>query len=152
MIKVKSKYNVDQTDKGKLKRTHNNIVFASELECNYYKYLLQQKEQGKVETIELQPKYLLQEKYTRKCDNKKILGIWYIADFKIVDNLGHEKVVDTKGMPKSDSLMKRKMMECLFPDIDFHWISYSKCDGGWVEYDFLIVARRKRKNAKLAKG
>lgn len=147
--KDKSKFNVSQTIEGKLKRTHNSILFASELECDYYKYLLQEQEKGLIKEIILQPKYLLQEKYIRKCDNKRILAIYYVADFLTIDNFGHEKVIDTKGLAKPDALIKRKMMEYLYGDIDFHWISYSKCDGGWIEYDDLIVARRKRKKAKI---
>ena len=144
----KSKFNVSQTVEGKKKRTHNGILFSSELECNYYKHLLQQKAEGLVDSIELQPKFLLQDKYIRKCDRKKILAIWYIADFKIIDNMGHEKVVDTKGMAKSDAILKRKMMEFLYPEVDFHWVSWSKCDGCWIEYDLLIEVRRKRKKDK----
>jgi len=148
MIK-KSKYNVDQTDKGKLRRTHNDILFDSELECRYYKYLLELQIIGDVIEIELQPKYCLFDKYIRKCDNKKILAINYVSDFRITykkDNL--VKVVDTKGNPDSVSLIKRKMLEGLNPDIDFHWISWSKIDGGWIEYDLLKEARKLRKKAK----
>ena len=150
--KDKSKFNVSQTIEGKLKRTHNSILFASELECDYYKYLLQEQEKGLIKEIILQPKYLLQEKYIRKCDNKRILAIYYVADFKTIDNFGHEKVIDTKGMPKSDGILKRKMMEFLYPDVDFHWISWSQCDGGWVDYDLLMENRRARKKVKEGKN
>jgi len=149
--KEKSKFNVSQSPEGKLKRTHNGILFASELEKDYYVYLLELQEVGEVVSIELQPKFLLQDKYIRKCDGKKILAIYYVADFKTVDKLGHEKIIDTKGMAKPDALIKRKMMEYLYGDVDFHWISWSKCDGGWIDYDDLISLRRKRKKEKVKK-
>jgi len=59
LIKKRSKYNVDVSDLGKAKRTYNNIIFDSVVEKNYYIYLLNLQTEGKVESIELQPKYKL---------------------------------------------------------------------------------------------
>ncbi len=147
MAKKKSKFNVNQSPEGKKKRTHNGILFSSELEKDYYVYLLEQQSLGLIESIELQPKFLLQKGYVRKCDGKKILPIYYIADFNV-----DGKIIDTKGMPKSDGILKRKMFEYLYPDISFSWVSWSKQDGGWIEYDLLMVERRKRKKDKDSKN
>ena len=98
----------------------------------------------------MQPKYILQEKYTRKSDNKKILAIYYISDFRTTYTDGSVVVVDTKGDPDSMAIIKRKIFEKLYPDIDFHWIAYSKQDSenGWIEYDILKKLRSARKKAK----
>ncbi|MHB8075793.1 DUF1064 domain-containing protein [Desulfosporosinus fructosivorans] len=147
MVK-RSKHNVDQSEEGKLKRTYNNILFDSVLEKDYYIYLLSLQAEGIVESIEFQPKYILFEGYIRKCDGKKILPLFYIADFLVRNSDGSVKVIDTKGNPDSLGLTKRKLFEGLYGDIDFHWISYSKCDGGWLEYDDLLLARKQRKKDK----
>ena len=128
----------------------NGHAFSSDLEFKYYKYLLELQEQGIVKQIELQPKFQLQEKYKRKCDGKSILAIYYISDFRITYSDNSVQVVDTKGDPDNIAILKRKMMEYLYPDIDFHWISYSKQDSenGWIEYDELKKLRKERKKAK----
>ena len=154
MFKIirRSKHNVDISPTAKKKRTLNGHEFSSDLEFRYYKYLLGLQEQGIVKQIELQPKYILQEKYTRKSDNKKILAIYYISDFRTTYMDNSVVVVDTKGNPDNIAILKRKMMEYLYPDVDFHWIAYSKQDSenGWIEYDELKKLRSARKKAKLA--
>jgi len=131
----------------------NGITFSSDLEFKYYKYLLDLQEQGIIKQIELQPKFQLQEKYNRKSDGKSILAIYYISDFRVTYNDNSVQVIDTKGDPDNIAILKRKMMEYLYPDIDFHWIAYSKQDSenGWIEYDELKKLRSTRKKAKKDK-
>jgi len=131
----------------------NGHEFSSDLEFKYYKYLLGLQEQGIVKQIELQPKFQLQEKYKRKSDGKSILAIYYISDFRVTYNDNSVQVIDTKGDPDNIAILKRKMMEYLYPDIDFHWIAYSKQDSenGWIEYDELKKLRSARKKAKKDK-
>jgi len=130
----------------------NGHEFSSDLEFKYYKYLLGL-QQGIVKQIELQPKFQLQEKYKRKSDGKSILAIYYISDFRVTYNDNSVQVIDTKGDPDNIAILKRKMMEYLYPDIDFHWIAYSKQDSenGWIEYDELKKLRSARKKAKKDK-
>ena len=146
MIKKRSKHNVDQSEKGKLKRTYNNILFASELECNYYKYLLELQEQGKVVSIELQPKYLLQEAFIKH--GKKYNKIEYVSDFLVTYSNGDIKTIDAKGQMTPDFKLKLKMWNMKYPDKILECWSYSKCDGGWILYDDLIKARKLRKKIK----
>jgi hypothetical protein len=143
----KSKFNVDQTPKGKQKRTYNSIIFDSELERNYYIYLLGLMAEGKVVSIELQPKYILQNSYIRN-DGKKIRAVKYIADFKVSYSDGSVLVVDTKGKADSTALLKKKLLEYRHPDIKLIWVCWSKCDNGWIEYDELQKARKQRKKTK----
>lgn len=143
----KNKYNVDQSDKGKSKRTFNNIIFDSVLEKEYYLYLLAQKESGIIKDIKLQPKFELQPAFNYQ--GKNIRKIEYIADFKVTYNDNSVIVYDVKGKADATALLKRKLFIFKYPDIKLVWIAYSKRDGGWVDYFEVQNKRRKRK--KLAK-
>lgn len=82
MFKIaRSKFNVDTTKAGKNKRTYDGKLFDSLLELNYYKYLLPQIEEGIIKSIELQPKFTLQNKFTKNGVN--VRKIEYVAGFKI---------------------------------------------------------------------
>ena len=138
----KTKYNVGD----KSKRTYDGIIFDSALEMKYYvEVVVPEFQAGIITSFELQKKYMLQEPYIRKLDSKKIMGIDYVADFYIVYNDNSECVVDTKGMADSVAKLKRKLFEYKYPDINYSWISYSKIDGGWIEYEELQKHRRERK-------
>ena len=107
-------------------------------------------ESGDIISCERQVKYELQKKFMH--DEKTVLPINYIADFVVVDKKGHKTVYDTKGMPDSVALLKRKMFWCVYPDVDYQWISYSKCDGGWVNYEIVKQGRKERKKNKINKS
>jgi len=49
------------------------------------------------------------------------------------------------------ALLKKKIFEGKYPDVDIRWISWSKQDGGWILYDDLVIARKQRKKAKQSK-
>lgn len=83
---------------------YDNHKFDSKLECNIYKTLQEKYPQIKVE---LQPKYLLQEKFFFK--GKTIREINYIGDFLIVLPNQEVYVVDAKGMETPVFKLKRKM-------------------------------------------
>lgn len=141
---ARSKFNVD---KDTSKRTYNGIIFDSILEMKYYRdVILPNVESGQIVKYELQKEYVLQPKFTR--NNKSVLPIKYVADFYIVYNNGHEEVIDTKGMPDSVALLKRKMFWYHFPDIDYKWMTYVKKFGGWLEYDVVKKLRSEEKKIK----
>ena len=140
----RSKYNVTSN---RDKRSFNGIIFDSELEMKFYRDVVIPKyKDGMIKKYELQKEYILQPEYIH--DNKKIRAIKYVADFYIEYADGKIEVVDTKGMPDSVALIKRKMMWYLFPTLDFKWLSYVKKYGGWIEYDDL---KKLRKQSKLNK-
>ena len=144
---MRSKYNVSSD---KSKRTYNNIVFDSELEMRYYRdVVLLGVQDGTIKSFELQKEYILQEKF--KHDNKTIQPIKYVADFFIEYSDGHVEVLDTKGLPDSVAVLKRKMFWYVYPDIEFKWIGYSKCDGGWCDYEHIKKQRALRKKNKKQK-
>lgn len=140
----KSKFNVDSD---KEKRSHNGIVFDSILEMKYYRdVVLPKVESGEIINYELQKPYELQPKFIH--DGKSVQSIKYIADFYLEFADGHSEVIDTKGMPDSTALLKRKLFWYVYPDIKYYWVVYSKCDGGWCDYEYVKKQRAIRKKAK----
>lgn len=141
---ARSKFNVSAD---KEKRTCNGIVFDSQLEMKYYRdVILPLEESGLITYYELQKPYELQPKFIH--DNKTVQPIKYVADFYVEYADGHAEVIDTKGMPDSTALMKRKMFWYHFPDTIYRWICYSKIDGGWCDYEYVKQQRKERKNKK----
>ena len=141
----RSKFNVD---KDKAKRTCNGIVFDSELEMKYYRdVVLPGVESGRIKDYELQKPYELQPKFVH--DDKTVQPIKYVADFYIEYADGSSEVIDTKGIPDSTAIIKRKMFWRVFPDVKYIWITWSKIDGGWCDYEYVKQQRNlRRKNKK----
>ena len=141
---TRSKYNVD---KDTAKRTYNNIVFDSVLEMKSYRdVILPNVESGLIKYYELQKEYELQPKFTH--NGKTVLPIKYVADFYIEYTDGHKEVIDTKGLPDSVALLKRKMYWYHYPDVDYKWITYVKKYGGWLDYDTVKKLRSQEKKNK----
>ena len=143
----RTKFNVDKdTDQ----RTLDGIVFDSALELRYYRdVLLPLVESGEVVEYELQKPYELQPKFVH--DGRTVQAIKYVADFYIRHVDGREEVIDIKGFADATALLKRKLFWFTFPELNYRWITYSKCDSGWIDYEELKKARAARKRAKLAK-
>ena len=103
-------------------------------------------ESGDVISYELQKPYELQPKFEH--DGKNVRAITYVADFYIVDNSGHEYVIDTKGCPDNTALLKRKLFWYHYPIVDYRWVTYVKKFGGWINYD---KCKQLRKDEKIKK-
>ena len=148
MFKIanRSKFNIDQSKKAKKKRTLNGYTFDSDVEYNFYEYLLSQQSEGIVKSIEIQPKYLLQEAY-KKYD-KNIRKIEYIADFLVKYTDGSEIVFDVKGMVLNDFKLKRKIFDYVYPDKILRCVNWSRLDGGWCDIEVIEAGRKERKKAK----
>ena len=89
----------------------------SRMELDFYEYLLELKEKGEIIDIELQPKFLLQEKFTYQ--GKTIRKIEYISDFRIKYSDGKEEVIDCKGIKTTDYKLKEKLVKFKYPDTIF---------------------------------
>lgn len=143
----RSKFNVD---KDKSKRSYNGIIFDSVLEMKYYRDVLcPLVESGEVISYELQKPYELQPKFVH--DGKTVLPIKYVADFVVTYKDGVTEVIDTKGMPDSVAILKRKLFWYCYPNITYKWITYVKKFGGWIDYDEckkLRNAEKKQRNAR----
>ncbi len=141
---IRSKFNVD---KDTAKRTFNGIVFDSILEMKYYRDVICPKmESGEIVKCELQKPYELQPKFIH--NDKTVQPIKYIADFYVVYNDGHEEVIDTKGVPDTTAILKRKLFWYVYPSIDYKWITYVKKFGGWLDYDYVKRMRSQEKRNK----
>jgi len=147
LIMTRSKFNVD---KDTAKRTYNGIVFDSELEMKYYRdVVLPGMESGHIKYYELQKLYELQPKFVH--DDKTVQSIKYVADFYIEYADGRVEVIDTKGIPDSTAIIKRKMFWYVYPEIRYIWVTYSLIDGGWCDYDYIKQQRNLRRKNKRNK-
>lgn len=125
----RSKYNVDNSELGKLKRTHNGILFDSRLECRFYvEYLLPKLKRGIIKSIRRQVRYELLPSFIYK--DKKQRAIEYVSDFDVLYQTGLFVVMDVKGMVKPIDKIKAKLFKYKYPDVNFEFIRYSK-EKGW---------------------
>lgn len=140
----KTKYNVS---KDVAKRTCDGIVFDSVLEMRYYtEVIIPLNESGEIVYFELQKPYVLQPKFIH--DGKTVQPITYVADFYLEYIDGHSEVIDIKGQPDSTARIKRKMFWFVYPQTVYRWITYSKIDGGFCDYDYVVAQRKLRKQKK----
>lgn len=112
----RSKYGVRTDAKGKLDRTCDGIVFASQREMKRYCELKLMEKVGAVSGIELQPAYPL---YVWDTVNKVATPIGkYVADFRYVlhspSGLVIDVVEDVKGVKTPVYRLKKKMVEAQY--------------------------------------
>lgn len=117
---------------------YDNIIFDSQLECDYYKYL---KYMG-IE-FEFQPKFLLQEGF--KKNGKTHRKIEYVGDFRIGNT-----VIDVKGMETQVFKLKRKLFEYKYPHLELVLMVkcpkyLEDCSEGGVLIDKELYLKLKRK-------
>lgn len=145
----RSKYNVSRSAQG---RTFEGVEYDSAVEMRYYRDFVRPRlEDGSIVACESQVPFVLQEKFTRVDHNGKpvvVRPIVYVADYVLTWSDGRKQVIDIKGCANPEALMKRKMFWRHYPELPFLWISWSKVDGGWVEYEDLKKARAARRKAK----
>lgn len=107
----RSKYNAKKT-------IVDGIAFASQKEAARYVELKLLERAGEISSLELQPKYILVNKFTTHT-GEKIRELAYIADFRYVDSSGAVIVEDCKGMKTDVYLIKRKLLLWRYHDINF---------------------------------
>jgi hypothetical protein len=94
---------------------YKGIKFDSIKERNRYIHLKMLSDKGIIKKLELQPSFLLQEKFTTDQELKSIKSnnireIKYVADFKYFDTRIKLNVVeDVKGMLTPEYKLKRKL-------------------------------------------
>lgn len=158
--KPKSKY-------GAKKKEVDEIKFDSTIEADYYVELKDMKKHKKIKDFELQPEYILQEKFIivegktiygsdpsfakikKQTKAKTILAIKYIGDFLVTYNDGHKETIDVKGgIITSDFKIKQKLYEARFPELPLRLVTHTR-ELGWVDYDvYLENLKEKKKNKK----
>ena len=140
----KDKYNVQQ-GKGQ-KITIDGYVLDSRIEAKYYTDIIKPKlKSGEMKSFTFHPKFILQDKVEK--NGQKVRAITYEADFEEVYE-DRTVVVDVKGMETQQGLMRRKMFNYRYRELELLWISYSPKFGGWIEYDLLNKMRREANKKK----
>ena len=103
-----------------MNKYHNNkinvdgITFDSKDEAKYYEALKDKKAKGLIQNFELQPKFVLQESFTK--NNKTYKQITYKADFRVYTNEGISYCVDVKGMLTDVFKIKLKLFNKKFDE------------------------------------
>ncbi len=92
------------------------VNFDSRKEARYYQELLLLKRAGHVTEIELQPEYVLQDRFTK--GGKTYRPIKYRADFKITYADGTTEIVDCKGAATREFKIKQKLFEKRYPGLN----------------------------------
>lgn len=111
-LKKKHKYNA-------CKIVVDDKMFDSKKEATRYIKLKIARHGGVISNLELQPVFILQEKFKHR--GKTIRAIKYIADFRYQKN-GVDIVEDVKGMRTPVYGLKKKMFLKKYPDIEFREI------------------------------
>lgn len=93
--------------------------FDSKKEGNRYKELRLLERVGEISNLELQPRFLLQDKF--KKNGKTYRKIEYVADFKYIEN-GKKIVEDVKGIQTDVFKLKHKIFEKVYPDLELRII------------------------------
>ncbi len=107
--KNKNKYNAKKV-------VIDGITFASTKEGKRYQELKFQEHCGVISDLELQPKYILQDKFIHK--SKSYRQIVYIGDFRYKRD-SETWVEDTKGFKNQIYRIKKKMLLKKYNNINF---------------------------------
>lgn len=91
----------------------DGYTFDSKMEAEYYSQLKLRKKARDIKGFKLQPRYLLQEGFSK--NGKRYNKIEYVADFEIIHNDGTIEVVDVKGVKTQVFNLKRKMFHKRYP-------------------------------------
>ncbi|MBS4172093.1 DUF1064 domain-containing protein [Bacillus sp. FJAT-49736] len=94
---------------GNHKTVIDGINFDSKAEAIYYNQLKWLKQAKQIKNFKLQPKYILQEAFTK--NGKRFRKIEYVADFEVHKLDGSVEVVDIKGVETKEFVIKRKLFE-----------------------------------------
>ena len=91
-----------------------DIRFDSQAEAMHYQRLLAD---PSVKEILLQPKFLLQEKFTHAKTGAKHQAITYVADFDVTYYGDRREIQDVKGMKTEVFKLKMKLFDYRYPDL-----------------------------------
>lgn len=94
-------------------------IFDSIQESRRYKELKLLERAGKIQNLELQPHFLLQDSFRK--NGKTFRKIEYIADFKYIEN-GKTIVEDVKGIQTEVFKIKHKIFEKIYPELELRII------------------------------
>lgn len=84
----------------------DGITFDSKKEARRYSELKLMEKAGEIYNLELQPRFLLQDKFRYK--GEAFRKVEYIADFRYTDKIGATIVEDVKGYKTETYNLKKK--------------------------------------------
>ena len=171
----KKNTNKNKDTMGKIKHVKtevDGIVFDSKMESDYYIKLKEDLANGLIKDFELQPEFILQDKYIivdgqviegshpdfnklkRRTKAKTVRAIKYRGDF-LVTELDDSKVCkDTKGQSTTEFEIKKKLFMYKYPNIKLEVIIYNPKTDTWDDfYEYnkqLRAEKRARKKAEEA--
>ena len=111
MTRKRSKYNVDRSAVGKLRRTLDGVCYDSAAERDYAAVLAHAKRIGVIKNYERQVRFTFIVNGVTICS--------HIVDFVIVNPEGSQECREVKGVETAVWKMKRKLFEALYPDIKY---------------------------------
>jgi len=114
------KGNYGRTKYGNKKCVYAGIKFDSIKEKNRYIVLLDKVKCGEISNLELQPKFLLQDKY--KYEGKTVRALSYIGDFRYTTKNGVSVTEDVKAAKNFTTevyKIKKKLLLFKYPDLKF---------------------------------
>lgn len=86
----------------------DGITFDSKKEARRYSELKLMEKAGEIYDLELQPRFLLQDKFRYK--GKPFRKVEYVADFRYTDKTGAIVVEDVKGYKTETYNLKKEMV------------------------------------------
>ena len=167
----KKKNSTKKDTMGKIKHIKteiDGIVFDSKMESDYYIKLKNDLANGLIKDFELQPEYLLQDKYIivngqviegshpefekikRKNKAKTIQAIKYRGDFLVTNLDGTQVCRDTKGQSTTEFEIKKKLFMFKYPNLKLDVLIYNKKTGTWDDYYEYNKTLRANKRARKA--
>ena len=97
------------------------IKFDSKKEAKFYQELKILERAWNIKDLELQPKFILQEKFKNEWKTER--AITYLADFMYFDNIKKKQViVDVKGFKTEVYKIKRKLFLYKFRKEEFEFL------------------------------
>jgi hypothetical protein len=129
---------------GAEKITVDGYKFDSKIEAKYYEHLKDLKAKDKIMNFELQPRFVLQDKFIK--DGKKYRVIEYVADFTVYNLDKSMEIIDIKGMATAEAKLKRKMFNYQYSN-PLRWLVWNKKQ--WRDFD--EVAKERLVKKKVAK-
>jgi len=107
----RSKFNIDRSRLGKLRRTLDGVVYDSAAERDYAAQLEHQKKMGIILSYRRQVPFVLKVNGTKICT--------HYVDFTVLAKNGVECVREVKGHETEVWKLKHKLFEACYPDIPY---------------------------------
>ena len=96
----------------------DGFKFDSKIEAKRYLQLRELEAKGTIESLEIRPKFIIQDKFTTAF-GEKIREVAYVGDFKIVYPGGRQVCEDVKGVETEAFRVKWKLVKRRYPEVEF---------------------------------